>query len=192
MREARKEIEQKEHEIQRLTKEVVELRLYKASLNSPEDKTDSSDACTVRENTIGSPETPCTDLLDNDSPDKASPSTPDKCLPCDVLSSLADSGHFEDDSIHSKDSVCLPSTSSARIVEASVVVHSVKGHEDSSAAFSFSPLETIKPTKEAKKIADLYEMRIEEIHRRHVDELQDTKQKHNDKVCVKRDLEREL
>lgn len=184
LREARKEIEQKELEIQRLTKEVVELRLYKASLNSPEDKTDSSDACTVRENTIGSPQTPCTDLLDNDSPDKVSPSSPDKCLPCDVPSSLADSGHFEDDSIHSKDSVCLPGTSSARIVEASVVVHSGKGHEDA-AAFSYTPLETIKPTKEAKKIADLYEMRIEEIHRRHVDELQDMKQKHNDKVCMR-------
>lgn len=182
LREARKEIELKELEIQRLTKEVVELRLYKASLNSPEDKTDSSDACTVREITVGSPQTPC-DLLDSDSPvNKASPSTPEKSLPCDVPSSLADSGHFEDDSIHSKDSM-----RSARLVEASVVVHSGKGEEDA-AAFTFSPLETIKPTKEAKKIADLYEMRIEEIHRRHVDELQDMKQKHNDKVsvCVKR------
>ncbi|KZC08468.1 hypothetical protein WN55_10667 [Dufourea novaeangliae] len=36
--------------------------------------------------------------------------------------------------------------------------------------------------EERRKLVNLYEARIEEMHRRHVDELQELKQKHNDKV----------
>lgn len=48
---ARQDLEQKDSEILRLTREVVELRLFKASLSSPEDRSNSSDAVTVREAT---------------------------------------------------------------------------------------------------------------------------------------------
>ncbi|XP_055381663.1 protein quick-to-court isoform X5 [Condylostylus longicornis] len=46
---ARQDLEQKDSELLRLTREVVELRLFKASLSSPEDPSNSSDAVTVRE-----------------------------------------------------------------------------------------------------------------------------------------------
>ncbi|CAD6222129.1 GSCOCG00000743001-RA-CDS [Cotesia congregata] len=153
--EARKEVEEKDREILRLTKEVVELRLYKASLNSPDERTDSSEALTVRENNPFSPESPCKDLPEESSNSEIqSPCTPDKSHLATDNSNNTDSGHFEDDSIHSKDSVLGAST--------------VDG--------------TTLSDEERKKIVDLYEQRIEEMHRRHIDELQELKEKHNDKV----------
>lgn len=50
MHQAQIELEQKDSDILKLTKEVVELRLYKAAICSPEDRSNSSDAVTVREN----------------------------------------------------------------------------------------------------------------------------------------------
>lgn len=82
----------------KLTKEVVELRLYKAALNSPEDKSNSSDAITVRENTEEQT-SPEADQLDCNTANHVG-----------MTCSYADSGHFEDftnSSVHSKDSVHL-------------------------------------------------------------------------------------
>ncbi|KAI4493073.1 hypothetical protein M0802_009721 [Mischocyttarus mexicanus] len=188
LKEARIEIESKNQEIVRLTKEVVELRLYKASLNSPDERTDSSDALTVRENNPFSPESPCKDLLEEggscsfDKVTTTSPETPEKRIQSDVPSSLADSGHFEDGSVHSKDSVCLPealpepsgnnnpplSNDEPKIANRTVTV--VDGSN------------ITERDEERRRLVDHYESRIEEMHRRHIDEIQELKQKHNDKV----------
>lgn len=102
LNQAKNDLEQKDSDILKLTKEVVELRLYKAALNSPEDKSNSSDAVTVREN--NSDESTPSDTVDNITRNHV----------CDVMTgSFADSGHFEDgnSSIHSKDSVHFESVS---------------------------------------------------------------------------------
>ncbi|XP_076236990.1 GRIP domain-containing protein quick-to-court isoform X2 [Calliopsis andreniformis] len=181
LKEARKEIEEKDQEIFRLTKEVVELRLYKASLNSPDERTDSSDALTVRENNPFSPESPTKDLPDEGTLQKVtSPDTPEKRAPSDLPSSLADSGHFEDGSIHSKDSVYLPEVQPETINSTTTPD---KVTEDSATdAYTSTVAETPERDEERRKLVNLYESRIEEMHRRHVDELQELKQKHNDKV----------
>ncbi|XP_078033547.1 GRIP domain-containing protein quick-to-court isoform X2 [Augochlora pura] len=178
LNEARREIDEKDQEIFRLTKEVVELRLYKASLNSPDERTDSSDALTVRENNPFSPESPSKDLPDEGALPK---------VPCpelsekrgqDLPSSLADSGHFEDGSIHSKDSVYLPEVQPEAI---NITATSNKVAEDNTSEASARSA-TPDKDEERRKLVNLYETRIEEMHRRHVDELQELKQKHNDKV----------
>lgn len=178
LKEAKREIEEKDQEIFRLTKEVVELRLYKAALNSPDERTDSSDALTVRENNPFSPESPSKDLPDEGVLQKiTSPTTPEKRVQSDLPSSLADSGHFEDGSVHSKDSVFLP--------EAQQETHAAtttKVQDESTSEPFRSATETPERDEERRKLVNLYESRIEEMHRRHVDELQELKQKHNDKV----------
>ncbi|XP_037052217.1 uncharacterized protein LOC119085825 isoform X1 [Bradysia coprophila] len=121
---ARMDLEQRDSEILRLTKEVVELRLFKASLSSPEERSNSSDAITVRE--INDPKT-STDVspivVDTDMVDEVSKCSPrhvsyhtsinpaqhylEKISNSEMQSSFADSGHFEDitvSSINSKDS----------------------------------------------------------------------------------------
>lgn len=98
LQQAQNDLEQKDSDIIKLTKEVVELRLYKAALGSPEDKSNSSDAVTVRENTDNHT-TPDGDVLvDGVSVGHLG----------DMTGSYTDSGHFEDytnSSVHSKDSV---------------------------------------------------------------------------------------
>ncbi|XP_011306133.1 uncharacterized protein qtc [Fopius arisanus] len=159
LNDAKKEIDEKDREILRLTKEVVELRLYKASLNSPDERTDSSDALTVKENNPFSPESPCKDLPEeNGEKSPTSPGTPEKRVEVDLTLSLADSGHFEDESIHSKEETAICPRIDATDDKG-------EGNEE-----------------ERRKIVALYEERIEEMHRRHVDEVQEIKQKHNDKV----------
>lgn len=127
---ARADLEQKDSEILRLTKEVVELRLFKASLSSPEECSKSSDCNsvpTVRENTTNDLHTPASEIASPmiDMVDDAFKSSPrhtaslnrtpmhqavhfmDKLCNSEMQSSFADSGHFEDittSSIHSKDS----------------------------------------------------------------------------------------
>ncbi|XP_017892371.1 uncharacterized protein LOC108632361 isoform X2 [Ceratina calcarata] len=185
LKEARKEIEEKDREIFRLTKEVVELRLYKASLNSPDERTDSSDALTIRENNPFSPESPSKDLPD-EGPTLAaekvtSPETPEKRS--ELPSSLADSGHFEDGSVHSKDSVHVYITEQTT---PNITITSTPSKiEEDNVAETFSRSEEEAERDEEKRIrrlTNLYESRIEEMHRRHVDEIQELKQKHNDKV----------
>ncbi|XP_014298062.1 protein quick-to-court isoform X2 [Microplitis demolitor] len=199
LNEAKKEIEEKDREILRLTKEVVELRLYKASLNSPDDRTDSSDALTVRENNPFSPESPSRDLPEEScSSEIQSPRTPDHKFPTAVtptatisinnnnsnanefgecLVSSADSGHFEDDSIHSKDSIA-----GASAVDGHVPARSEAAAKSTAVLSQSNNVIMTLSDDERKKIVDLYEQRIEEMHRRHIDELQELKQKHNDKV----------
>lgn len=168
LNDAKKDIEEKDREIFRLAKEVVELRLYKASLNSPDDRTDSSDALTIRENNPLSPESPCKDLPEEGSlKSPTNPESPEKINSSDLPSSLADSGHFEDSSIHSKDSACFPAVNNN----------------------NFSNAREIRERDEdRRRIVNLYESRIEEMHRNHIDELQALKQKHNDKVGKTRSL----
>ncbi|XP_057327828.1 protein quick-to-court isoform X2 [Microplitis mediator] len=199
LNEAKKDIEEKDREILRLTKEVVELRLYKASLNSPDDRTDSSDALTVRENNPFSPESPSRDLPEEScSSEIQSPRTPDHKFPTAVtptatisisnnnsnaneygecLVSSADSGHFEDDSIHSKDSIA-----GASAVDGHVAARSEAAAKNTAVLSQSNNVIMTLSDDERKKIVDLYEQRIEEMHRRHIDELQELKQKHNDKV----------
>ncbi|XP_034945692.1 liprin-alpha-1 isoform X3 [Chelonus insularis] len=166
---AREKIEEKDQEILRLTKEVVELRLYKASLNSPDDRTDSSDALTVRENNPFSPESPCKDLPEEN--EASSPKTPEK-RPNNTNEfsefpvSLADSGHFEDESITLKDST-----------EVTVVDSSITPKKENENTFV-----NVLSDDARQKIIDHYESQIEEMHRRHIDEIQELKQKHNDKM----------
>lgn len=181
LKEARKEIEEKDRELLRLTKEVVELRLYKASLNSPDERTDSSDALTVRENNPFSPESPSKDLPDESIAEKSvtSPETPEKRLHTDLPPSLADSGHFEDGSVHSKDSVCLPEPQPEIVIS---TPNGVPSSDIVSEAISVTPITSIERDEERRRLVSHYENRIEDMHRRHVDELQDVKQKHNDKV----------
>lgn len=124
---ARADLEQKDSEILRLTKEVVDLRLFKASLSSPEECSKSSDCNsvpTVRENTTNDLHTPASEIASPmidmvDDAFKTSPRhvgsgrTPihvqfiDKLCNSEMQSSFADSGHFEEistSSMHSKDS----------------------------------------------------------------------------------------
>lgn len=82
LHQAKKELEDKDSDILKLTKEVVELRLYKAALNSPEDRSNSSDAVTVRENT----DEQVTPELE----------TTDGGIHNEMTNSYTDSGHFED------------------------------------------------------------------------------------------------
>lgn len=63
---ARQNLEQKDSEIMRLTREVVELRLFKASLSSPDERSASSDAVTVREADLKTSQdvSPIVDMID--------------------------------------------------------------------------------------------------------------------------------
>lgn len=124
---ARADLEQKDSEILKLTREVVEMRLFKASLSSPDECSKSSDCNsvpTVRENTTNDLQTPASEiaspLMDmvDDGCFKSSPRhtssvfrTPIhqaqyKLCNSEMASSFADSGHFDDittSSNHSKD-----------------------------------------------------------------------------------------
>lgn len=163
----------------------MELRLYKASLNSPDERTDSSDALTVRENNPFSPESPSKDLPDEGvAPEKpvASPETPEKCrVPADIPASLADSGHFEDGSVHSKDSVCLPESQPE--TGAATCANVIPSDVPDTTTIPVTPTSTERD-EERRRLVGHYEGRIEDMHRRHVDELQELKQKHNDKVEI--------
>ncbi|XP_065076059.1 protein quick-to-court-like [Ochlerotatus camptorhynchus] len=121
---ARIDLEKHGTEILRLTKEDVELRLFKASLSSPEQRSNSNDTVTVREKTTNDANTPSSQgiSLIVDKTDECSKASPrhyphnhvihqvhfmDKMSTSEMQSSFADSGHFEDittKSIHSKDS----------------------------------------------------------------------------------------
>uniref|UniRef100_A0AAR5PC19 GRIP domain-containing protein n=1 Tax=Dendroctonus ponderosae TaxID=77166 RepID=A0AAR5PC19_DENPD len=159
LHQARKELEQKDSDIVALTKEVVELRLYKAALSSPEDKSNSSDAITVRENT-SEDTTPEADVIDSV-----------HHLPSDLNHSFADSGHYEDgtnSSIHSNDDYTR-SPFKNKLVETS----------DKGCTAHMSILE--KSSEQSKLIME-YEKRIQELVRTHEEDTYHLKQKHNDKV----------
>jgi hypothetical protein len=213
LKKARLEIEDKDREIVNLTREVVELRLYKASLNSPDEKTDSSEAATIREVQPFTPDSPSREQLlledtfarsgtrsgatsgtrSEAASTATSPRTPEK-----KESSLVDSGHFEDGSVHSKESAAtfLLANAAAAAAAASDLANlsnlvnesydsTASGslamvHDESVNLLSVSPLHDV----DTKRLVDHYERRIEEMHRRHVDEIQLLKQNQNDKVMA--------
>ncbi|VEN51818.1 unnamed protein product [Callosobruchus maculatus] len=159
LHQAKKDLEEKDSDILKLTKEVVELRLYKAALSSPEDKSNSSDAVTVRENT--SQEVTPEDLVDKG-----------MGTSCEYNHSCADSGHFEDcttSSVHSKDSMLFDdhrSPTRSRTADKSI-----------STSFEATEIEA-----ERSKLIMEYEKRLQELVRTHEEESYQLKQKHNDKV----------
>uniref|UniRef100_A0AAG5DRB2 GRIP domain-containing protein n=1 Tax=Anopheles atroparvus TaxID=41427 RepID=A0AAG5DRB2_ANOAO len=179
---ARCDLEQRDSEILRLTKEVVELRLFKASLSSPEERSNSSDAVTVRENTTNDVNTPSSSqdispIVDqvDDGVVKASPRHQhhhmqagihqvqfiDKLSTSEMQGSFADSGHFEDmttSSIHSKDSYV---------------------HTQDRACGSDEDMDA-----EKKRLIALYEERIEELIKQHQTEEQQLRTSNNDRFEV--------
>ncbi|XP_062547725.1 protein quick-to-court isoform X3 [Armigeres subalbatus] len=173
---ARIDLEQRDSEILRLTKEVVELRLFKASLSSPEERSNSSDAVTVRENTTNDANTPSSQgispIVDQaDEVVKASPrhhlhnhgihqvQFMDKMSTSEMQSSFADSGHFEDittSSIHSKDSYV---------------------HTQDRACGSDDEIDA-----EKQRLVEMYEARIEELVKQHQADEQQIRMSNNDRV----------
>lgn len=126
--------------------------MFKATLSSPEDKSNSSEAVTVRENATDDMKTPdsptCTDFTDD-------PKTPFEKSVVDMQSSFADSGHFEDLN-NSKDSVHVSTCDKAVMVRL--------GSDDD------------------QRIVEMYEKKLEDLIRVHGDETQELKHRHNEKI----------
>ncbi|XP_076249886.1 protein quick-to-court-like isoform X2 [Rhynchophorus ferrugineus] len=158
LHQAKKDLEQKDSDILKLTKEVVELRLYKAALSSPEDKSNSSDAVTYFQENPSEETTPDGDVVDIHS----------HLVPTELNSSFADSGHFDDgtnSSIHSNDDFTRsPYKTKTETSDKACSVHIVD-----------------KNSEQSKLIME-YEKRIQELIRAHEEETYHLKQKHNDKV----------
>ncbi|XP_013179706.1 PREDICTED: uncharacterized protein LOC106126540 isoform X2 [Papilio xuthus] len=162
---AKKDLEKKDSEIFHLTKEVVELRLYKASICSPDEKSNSSEMVTIRENageasieeSIKCKES-CRQYDVTDSP-LFKDQTPTRCRN-EMQGSFTDSGHFEDltnSSLHSKESVLLTNDASC--------------------------MTEVNDSEEERRILiSYYENKIETIMRSHVGDTQELKKAHNDKV----------
>ncbi|KAK9696393.1 GRIP domain [Popillia japonica] len=169
LQQAQKDLEQKDNDIVKLTKEVVELRLYKAALSSPEDKSNSSDAVTVRENTTDEQATPDGDVVDV--------SVVGNHLSAD-LCSYADSGHYDDftnSSVHSKESVVLSEDFSP-----SPYKHRRSAYTcDKSTSADLGPIDF---NQEHQRLITEYEKRLQELVRTHEEETHQIKQKHNDKI----------
>lgn len=164
---AKKDLEKKDSEIFHLTKEVVELRLYKASICSPDEKSNSSEIVTIRENADegsieqDSPkrEEACRSFDVTDSP-LYKDQTPTRCRN-EMQGSFTDSGHFDDltnSSLHSKESVHM-------------LTHDVSCMTDIGDA-----------EEERRSLIDFYEKKIEDVVRSHVGDTQELKKSHNDKV----------
>lgn len=170
---ARMDLEQRDSEILRLTREVVELRLFKASLSSPEDRSNSSDAVTVRENNdlkTSQDVSPIVDMADDaDSKsssrhllhnsiaqvqymDKMSNSS-------EMHSSYADSGHFED--------ITTSSTNSKESIAQT-------GCEADGACSSYE--------QQRQDLVRMYEQRIEELIRKNDEEVLEMKTSHSERV----------
>ncbi|XP_045500535.1 protein quick-to-court isoform X1 [Colias croceus] len=164
---AKKDLEKKDSEIFQLTKEVVELRLYKASIFSPDEKSNSSEIVTIRENN------------DEASIEEQSIKFKDQCRSYDVTDSplfkdrtptrsrnemqgsFTDSGHFDDltnSSLHSKESVHMLTHDASCMTEA------------------------VDSDEERRNLISFYEKKVEDVMRAHVGETQEMKKAHNDKV----------
>ncbi|KAI4457056.1 grip domain [Holotrichia oblita] len=170
LQQAQKDLEKKDNDIVKLTKEVVELRLYKAALSSPEDKSNSSDAVTVRENTTDEQATPDGDVVDV--------SVVGNHLSADLSCSYADSGHYDDftnSSVHSKESVVLSEDYSP-----SPYKHRRSAYTcDKSTSADLGPMDF---NQEHQRLITEYEKRLQELVRTHEEETHQIKQKHNDKI----------
>lgn len=180
---ARQDLEQKDSEIIRLTREVVELRLFKASLSSPEERSASSDAVTVREAELKTSQdvSPIVDMVDEGGA-KSSPrhlahhhhvqQNFTGNLSSEMQSSFADSGHFEDMSMHSKDSYGAVQTQDMACGNDDEV-------EQAEGAVG-GALESYEAQRQ--QLIQMYEQRIEELIRTQDGETSDMKRSHNDKV----------
>lgn len=164
---AKKDLDKKDSEIFHLTKEVVELRLYKASICSPDEKSNSSEIVTIRENdkvnSIVKESSKCEescsgfDVTDNS---LYKEETPTRCRN-EMQGSFTDSGHYDDltnSSLHSKESVHMLTHEASCMTEF--------GDED----------------LEHHKLIEYYEKKMEDVVRSHIGETQDIKKSHNDKV----------
>lgn len=178
---ARQDLEAKDTEILRLTREVVELRLFKASLSSPEERSASSDAVTVREAELKTSQdvSPIVDMVDEA---KCSPrhlarqhqQLQAMQMSTEMQSSYADSGHFEDltmSSVHSKDSQTQSDTPDEAAAEAAA---------EAEAEAAASHLENYELQRQ--ELIRMYEHRIEELIRTQDGATSDLKRSHNDKV----------
>lgn len=189
---ARQDLELRDSEILKLTKEVVELRLFKASLNSPEECSKSSDCNsvpTVRENTTNDLHTPASEIASPmmdlvDESFKASPKhfgsanrTPnhsaqlgmhqvhfiDKLSTSEMQSSYADSGHFDD---ITTSSIHSKDSFIPAQDESSNVCERRDDHVD----------------HDRQRLVQMYEEKIEELIKQHDTDISDQKRSNNDKV----------
>ncbi|XP_030383544.1 uncharacterized protein LOC115631051 isoform X2 [Scaptodrosophila lebanonensis] len=183
---ARQDLEQKDTEILRLTREVVELRLFKASLSSPEERSASSDAVTVREAELKTSQdvSPIVDMVDEVNA-KCSPrhlvrqqhqqqQQQQLQMSAEMQSSYADSGHFEDlttSSVHSKDSQTQHDADAC----ASATPDAADGGETGANSLENYELQR-------QELIRMYEQRIEELIRTQDSAASDLKRSHNDKV----------
>lgn len=173
LNQARDDLEKKDSEIMRLTREVVELRLFKASLRgSPDERSLSSDAVTVRENMETSKDVSPIVVDSIDGMDDCLKSIPKYLLNnhsgycngekgrisaggiSEMQNSFTDSGHFEDmtnSSVHSKES---------------------QQHG----------IERTTTDEERQQLIEMYEKRIEELIQKHDVETHGIKRTNNDKV----------
>lgn len=167
LNQAKKDLEKKDSEIFHLTKEVVELRLYKASICSPDEKSNSSEIVTIRENADeasieqGSPkhDEACRHYDVTDSP-LFKDQTPNRSRN-EMQGSFTDSGHFDDltnSSLHSKESVLMLTHDASCMTEV--------GDSDD----------------DRRSLIAYYEKKVEDVMRAHVGETQELKKSHNDKV----------
>lgn len=198
---ARQDLEQKDTELLRLTREVVELRLFKASLSSPEERSASSDAVTVREAELKTSQdvSPIVDMVDEGNA-KGSPrhlsrqqqqlqqqqlqqqqqanhSLQAMQMSAEMQSSYADSGHFEDltmSSVHSKDSQTQSEACGTATPDGEADVGCGAGGD------SASNLENYELQRQ--ELISMYEHRIEELIRSQDSVTSDLKRSHNDKV----------
>ncbi|XP_065072972.1 protein quick-to-court-like [Ochlerotatus camptorhynchus] len=173
---ARIDLEQGDTEILRLTEEVFKLRLFKASLSSPEERSNPSDAVTVRGNTTNDPNTPSSQGISPivDQTDECSKASPrhhlhnhgihqvqfmDKMSTSEMQSSFTDSRHFEDittSSIHYKDSYV---------------------HTQDRVCKSYNDIDA-----EKQRLVEMYEARIEELVNQHQADEQQNRMSNNDRV----------
>ncbi|XP_065074457.1 protein quick-to-court-like [Ochlerotatus camptorhynchus] len=155
------DLEQRDTEILRLTKEVVELRLFKASLSSPEERSNFRDAVTVQENTTNDANTPSSQGI---SPivhgiHQCAVHGQDVHLDKELQSSFADVGHFEDittSSIHSKDPYV---------------------HTQDRACGSNDDIDT-----EKQRLVEMYKARIEKLVKQQQADEQQNRMSNNDRL----------
>ncbi|XP_041566257.1 protein Hook homolog 1 isoform X2 [Drosophila elegans] len=191
---ARQDLEQKDTELLRLTREVVELRLFKASLSSPEERSASSDAVTVREAELKTSQdvSPIVDMVDEGNA-KGSPRHLSRQqqainsmqhqqlqamqMSAEMQSSYADSGHFEDltmSSVHSKDSQTQSEACGTATPDGEEPDVACGGGD------AASHLENYELQRQ--ELIRMYEHRIEELIRTQDSATSDLKRSHNDKV----------
>lgn len=163
LQQARLDVEQRDSDIMKLTREVVELRLFKASLDrsSPmaEERSNSSEAVTVRENNDPKTSADVSPIVVDPEEARHSHRLSSGHLTERLLasSSLADSGHFD-------------MTSSSR---AAVLREEEEGEEGETAAGQ---------EENRAQLVAMYERRIAELMHEHDEKSTNAKRAHNDHV----------